>query len=73
VAGAVIADPPRHLGRVGRFELKADPAVGDERGVDRRAGRGIGFGRPADRLRQSVTAVPLTLTISIEPFWPSTS
>ena len=26
-----------------------------------------------DLYRQSVTAVPLTLTISIDPFWPSTS
>ena len=47
------------------------PAAGQERGTKRRLRREAGP-RPRSAL-QIRTAVPLTLTISMEPFWPSTS
>ena len=73
MARAMLRDPARHFLRVGRIELETDPVVGDERGVDRGAGGRVRFCRRADGRRQSLTAVPLTLTISIEPLLPRTS
>jgi hypothetical protein len=44
-----------------------------EQAVERADFREIARPELRDADRQSTTAVPLTLTISIEPFWPSTS
>ena len=44
-----------------------------EQPVERADGGEIARPELRDPYRQSATAVPLTLTISIEPFWPSTS
>jgi hypothetical protein len=74
VAFSIRSDAPSHFRFAGRLDLEAHPAVADEWSIDRRAGGGIALwvGR-ANGAGHKSAAVPLALTISIEPLPPSTS
>ena len=73
MARAVVGNAPAHLGLIGRIEFEAYPGVAHERRVDFGTARRVGGRGRADARRQTSTAVPLTLTISIEPVLPITS
>ena len=73
VALAVPGNPPRHLGCIRRIQLEADPGVAHERRVDFGAAGRVAVPGRANRRGQMRTAVPLALTISIEPCLPITS
>ncbi len=71
---AIILYPARHFRLIGRIAFETDPIVRDIGRVNLGTSRRVGGGRRADvGAHASVTAVPEALTISIEPFWPSTS